>query len=85
MKSFAVDETSVSAYIYHRLLGHEVKEDAALKVTLPKRYERCVFLSSLHHLSCFSKILGSWIAGTQSVANQCCESRVARAPQLDSG
>ena len=25
MKTFAVDETSVSGYIYHKLLGHEVK------------------------------------------------------------
>ena len=25
LKTFAVDETSVSGYIYHRLLGHEVE------------------------------------------------------------
>ena len=25
MKTFAVDETSVSGYIYHKLLGHEVR------------------------------------------------------------
>ena len=37
LKTFAVDETSVSGYIYHRLLGHEV-EQPALKVTLPRRF-----------------------------------------------
>nr|VDD30459.1 unnamed protein product [Brassica oleracea] len=25
MKNFAVDETSVSGYIYHQLLGHELR------------------------------------------------------------
>ena len=37
MKKFALDETSVSGYIYHRLLGHEV-EPQALRVQLPKRF-----------------------------------------------
>eukprot|EP00123_Amoebidium_parasiticum_P017682 comp23943_c0_seq1/m.42340 comp23943_c0_seq1/g.42340 ORF comp23943_c0_seq1/g.42340 comp23943_c0_seq1/m.42340 type:complete len:1071 (-) comp23943_c0_seq1:718-3930(-) len=37
LKTFAVDDTSVSAHIYHRLLGHEV-EDQVLKVALPKRF-----------------------------------------------
>lgn len=37
LKSFAVDETSVSGYIYHKLLGHEVEEQT-LKVTLPKKF-----------------------------------------------
>lgn len=37
MKTFAVDETSVWGYIYHKLLGHEV-EDVVLKCTLPKRF-----------------------------------------------
>ena len=37
MKTFAVDEKSVSGYIYHRLLGHDL-EPQLLKVTLPKRY-----------------------------------------------
>jgi regulator of nonsense transcripts 1 len=37
LKTFAVDENSVSAYLYHRLLGHEV-EDLVMKVTLPKRF-----------------------------------------------
>jgi len=37
MKTFAVDEASVSAYIYHRLLGHEVEEQS-LKINLPKRF-----------------------------------------------
>ncbi|GLJ46454.1 hypothetical protein SUGI_0979100 [Cryptomeria japonica] len=37
MKTFAVDETSVSGYIYHRLLGHEV-EDPMVRNTLPRRF-----------------------------------------------
>ena len=37
MKSFAVDETSVSGYLYHKLLGHDV-EEPVLKVQLPKRF-----------------------------------------------
>lgn len=36
MKTFAVDETSVSGYIYHRLLGHDV-EPQILKTQMPKR------------------------------------------------
>ena len=35
LKSFAVDETSCSGYIYHKLLGHEV-EDQKLHVDVPK-------------------------------------------------
>eukprot|EP01018_Ginkgo_biloba_P005409 Gb_22830 [translate_table: standard] len=37
MKTFAVDETSVSGYIYHHLLGHEV-EVQAVRNTLPRRF-----------------------------------------------
>ncbi|XP_046350559.1 regulator of nonsense transcripts 1-like [Haliotis rufescens] len=37
LKTFAVDETSVWGYIYHKLLGHEV-EDVVLKCQLPKRF-----------------------------------------------
>ncbi|CAZ85650.1 unnamed protein product [Tuber melanosporum] len=37
MKSFAVDEMSVSGYIYHRLLGHAVAA-APLKTSMPRRF-----------------------------------------------
>lgn len=37
LKTFAVDETSVSGYIYHRLLGHEV-EQPSVRVVLPRRF-----------------------------------------------
>ncbi|XP_048583576.1 regulator of nonsense transcripts 1 [Nematostella vectensis] len=37
MKTFAVDETSVSGYVYHKLLGHEVEEQM-VKCQLPKRF-----------------------------------------------
>lgn len=37
LKTFAIDEQSVSGYIYHKLLGHEV-EDMVMKVSLPKRF-----------------------------------------------
>ncbi|KAJ1031856.1 hypothetical protein NDA13_002242 [Ustilago tritici] len=37
MKTFAVDEQSLSGYIYHKLLGHEI-ESATLRTTMPKRF-----------------------------------------------
>ncbi|KAJ7011271.1 regulator of nonsense transcripts 1 [Populus alba x Populus x berolinensis] len=37
MKTFAVDETSVSGYIYHHLLGHEV-ENQTVRSALPRRF-----------------------------------------------
>ena len=37
LKTFAVDETSVSGYIYHRLLGHDV-EQPPMRVALPRRF-----------------------------------------------
>ena len=37
MKTFAVDEYSVSGYIFHRLLGHEVAA-APMKTQLPKKF-----------------------------------------------
>ena len=37
LKTFAIDKTSVSTYIYHKLLGHEI-EDMVMKVSLPKRF-----------------------------------------------
>ena len=35
LRKFAVDEASVSGYIYHRLLGHEI-EDVLMRAPLPK-------------------------------------------------
>ena len=37
MKAFAVDEMSVSGYIFHKLLGHEVAV-APMKTTMPKKF-----------------------------------------------
>ncbi|GAP91209.1 putative ATP-dependent helicase nam7 [Rosellinia necatrix] len=37
MKNFAVDEYSVSGYIFHKLLGHEVAA-GPMKTTLPKKF-----------------------------------------------
>lgn len=37
LRKFAVDECSVSAYIYHKLLGHEV-EDVVMRCQLPKHF-----------------------------------------------
>jgi len=37
LRSFAVDETCVSAYIYHRILGHDV-EPQAIRAQMPKRF-----------------------------------------------
>ena len=38
LRKFAVDETSVSGYIYHRLLGHEMPDDVMMRVSLPKSF-----------------------------------------------
>lgn len=37
LRKFAVDDTSVSAYIYHRLLGHDV-EEVLFRCHLPKHF-----------------------------------------------
>eukprot|EP01098_Paradermamoeba_levis_P007640 TRINITY_DN3174_c0_g1_i1.p1 TRINITY_DN3174_c0_g1~~TRINITY_DN3174_c0_g1_i1.p1 ORF type:complete len:673 (+),score=196.54 TRINITY_DN3174_c0_g1_i1:212-2020(+) len=37
MRTFAIDDQSVSAYIYHKLLGHEV-EAPPVRCTLPRRF-----------------------------------------------
>src|SRR5437870_1827448 len=37
LRRFAVDESSVSTYIYHRLLGHDV-EEALFRCQLPKHF-----------------------------------------------
>eukprot|EP01061_Rhynchopus_euleeides_P013959 TRINITY_DN24228_c0_g1_i1.p1 TRINITY_DN24228_c0_g1~~TRINITY_DN24228_c0_g1_i1.p1 ORF type:complete len:586 (+),score=225.93 TRINITY_DN24228_c0_g1_i1:3-1760(+) len=47
LKSFAKDETSVSAFLYHRLLGHAV-EVQNFKNSLPKRFS-AVGLPELNH------------------------------------
>lgn len=47
LKTFAVDETSVWGYIYHKLLGHEV-EDVVIKCQLPKRFS-APNLAELNH------------------------------------
>ena len=52
MKSFAVDETSVSGYIYHRLLGHEV-EPQTIRAQMPKRFT-APGLPDLNHSQVFA-------------------------------
>jgi len=37
MKTFAIDEMSVSGYIFHRLLGHEVAA-APMKIQIPRKF-----------------------------------------------
>ena len=52
MKSFAVDETSVSGYIYHRLLGHEV-EPQTIRAQMPRRFT-APGLPDLNHSQVFA-------------------------------
>ncbi|TPX39659.1 hypothetical protein SeMB42_g06292 [Synchytrium endobioticum] len=52
MKRFALDQNSVSAYIYHRLLGHDV-EPQALHVQMPKRVS-APSLPELNHSQVFA-------------------------------
>jgi len=49
MKTFAVDEQSVSSYIYHKLMGHEANAPQVLRVQMPKRSvsSRCVCFTCL--------------------------------------
>lgn len=60
LKTFAVDETSVSGYIYHKLLGHEV-EDVIIKCQLPKRFT-AQGLPDLNHsqVLIILEIAGAW-------------------------
>jgi regulator of nonsense transcripts 1 len=37
MRTFAVDERSVSGYLYHRLLGHDVEEHK-VRAALPRKF-----------------------------------------------
>ncbi len=52
MRTFAVDEQSVSAYIYHKLLGHEV-ENVLLRTAMPKRFS-APGLPELNHSQVFA-------------------------------
>ncbi|KAJ3125921.1 ATP-dependent helicase NAM7 [Nowakowskiella sp. JEL0407] len=52
MKTFAVDENSVSSYIFHRFLGHDV-EPQTLKVNMPKRFS-APNLPELNHSQVFA-------------------------------
>mmetsp|Transcript_4499 Transcript_4499/g.6958 ORF Transcript_4499/g.6958 Transcript_4499/m.6958 type:complete len:1165 (+) Transcript_4499:182-3676(+) len=52
LKTFAVDETSVSGYLYHRLLGHDV-EPQSIKTTLPKKFN-APGLPDLNHSQVFA-------------------------------
>eukprot|EP00742_Colponemidia_sp_Colp-10_P004843 GILJ01005171.1.p1 GENE.GILJ01005171.1~~GILJ01005171.1.p1 ORF type:complete len:986 (-),score=155.09 GILJ01005171.1:479-3436(-) len=47
MRTFAVDDTSVSGYLYHRLLGHDV-EAQTIRNSLPKTFS-CPNLPELNH------------------------------------
>ena len=48
MKTFAVDETSVSGFIYHCLLGHDV-EPQATKIKFPTKGVSVPGLPELNH------------------------------------
>jgi hypothetical protein len=44
MKTFAVEEQSVSGYIYHKLMGHDVPPPQVLRTQMPKRCVLCLIL-----------------------------------------
>uniref|UniRef100_A0A0W0FF72 AAA+ ATPase domain-containing protein n=1 Tax=Moniliophthora roreri TaxID=221103 RepID=A0A0W0FF72_MONRR len=52
MKTFAVDEKSVSGYIYHKLLGHDL-EPNVLRTQMPKRWS-APGLPELNHSQMFA-------------------------------
>lgn len=68
LKTFAVDETSVSGYIYHKLLGHEV-EDVIIKCQLPKRFT-AQGLPDLNHSQVLARPRGRRAPGLRARAEQ---------------
>ncbi|BGP53780.1 hypothetical protein JCM8202_005552 [Rhodotorula sphaerocarpa] len=48
MRTFAVDEQSVSGYIYHKLMGHDADPPQVLRAQMPKRVS-APFLPDLNH------------------------------------
>ena len=52
MRTFAVDDTSVSAYIYHKLLGHEIQLQN-VRCTLPRKFS-AKGLPELNHSQSFA-------------------------------
>ena len=68
LKTFAVDETSVSGYIYHKLLGHEV-EDVIIKCQLPKRFT-AQGLPDLNHSQVLTRPRGRRAPGLRVRAEQ---------------
>lgn len=94
LKTFAVDETSVSGYIYHKLLGHEV-EDVIIKCQLPKRFtaqglpdlnhsQVQSFPNSLHLILPFVYKLPKLRLFWHNIG-LCCENGTAATPQSDPG
>ncbi|SGZ22232.1 BQ5605_C022g09458 [Microbotryum silenes-dioicae] len=53
MKTFAVDEQSVSGYIYHKLMGHEAAPPQVLRAQMPKRVSAPT-LPDLNHSQIFA-------------------------------
>lgn len=73
MKMFAVDETSVSSYLYHKLLGHEVEEHP-IKCQMPKRWgsskkHKCIHTYVHRYDPSFSWVVRTWFW----VENACIE------------
>jgi hypothetical protein len=62
LRTFAVDNTSVSGYLYHTILGHTV-EQVAVKVNLPRRFT-APNLPELNH-SQVRTIAFEWMAALQ--------------------
>ncbi|KAG5847945.1 hypothetical protein ANANG_G00131630 [Anguilla anguilla] len=77
LKTFAVDETSVSGYIYHKLLGHEV-EDVVIKCQLPKRF-------TAHGLPDLNHSQAHLPAQPQPLPGVRCEDGAAETPQSHPG
>ena len=73
MKQFAVDETSLSAYLFHRLLGHQVEEHA-LRVHMPKRFSA----EGLPELNHSQVLLPRCLARLGGIRSRHPDSRIAR-------
>ena len=57
MKIFAANESAVSIYLYHKLLGHEI-EDPVSRMPLPKQYALSVNMHvTYHHMSLYMQVV----------------------------
>lgn len=69
LKRFATDESSVSSYIYHRLLGHEF-DDLMFRSHMPKHFS-APNLPDLNRSQVFNKNLKIFLSSYNFIKTMC--------------